>query len=401
MTYTISTILTVSELTQEVKKKLEPPFRNIRVKGEITNIRYQASGHIYFSLKDQYAQVSAVLFRGTRESISTLPKAGDQIIITGDLTLYAPRGTYQIIVRAVEYSGVGELLLKLHELKEKLQKRGWFDAKHKKPLPLYPKTIGVVTSPTGSVIRDIIHVLNRRFKGFHLILNPVRVQGEGAAVEIAKAINEFNAHHLADLLIVGRGGGSLEALWPFNEEVVAEAIFRSSIPIISAVGHETDVSIADYVADLRAPTPSAAAELSTKELSSQILFLQEVKKRTFRALSQKIREHRYQLEAIRRTSLFASPLALLKDHVQRLDEISSALANAMKQTMLSRKNALALLSSHLTATNPKNVLRKGYCIPFAEKEGSVILSSRELKAQEKLSLLFHDGKVITKVEEVL
>ncbi|MES2121396.1 MAG: exodeoxyribonuclease VII large subunit, partial [Chlamydiota bacterium] len=237
-------ILSVSELTNEIKKQIESRFPAVAVKGEISNLKEQSSGHIYFTLKDAGAQLSAVLFRGNARELSRLPKNGDQVVLRGEISLYTPRGQYQMIVRNLEYAGVGELLLKLHAMKAKLQGLGWFDASRKRPLPRFPKTIGVVTSPTGAVIQDIVQVLSRRNAGVHLILHPVKVQGEGAAEEIARAIEEFNRFHLADLLIVGRGGGSLEDLWAFNEECVARAIFQSKIPVISAVGHETDFSIA-------------------------------------------------------------------------------------------------------------------------------------------------------------
>ena len=238
-------ILSVTELTSAIKAVIEPSFQGIAVKGEISNFKLQSSGHLYFTLKDAGSQISAVLFKGNAACLNKMPKEGDQVVAKGEISLYAPRGQYQIIVRELQFLGLGDLLLKLQQLKEQLQMRGWFDPAHKKKLPKLPKRIGVVTSPTGAVIQDILQVLTRRFAGFHVILNPVKVQGEGAAQEIAQAISDFNRLKLADVLIVGRGGGSIEDLWAFNEEVVAKAIFESDIPIISAVGHETDFTIAD------------------------------------------------------------------------------------------------------------------------------------------------------------
>ena len=484
-------ILTVTELTQAIKNQLEPPFSHLQVKGEVTNLRHQASGHLYFSLKDQDAQVSAVLFKGNARHLTTLPKAGDQIIVRGALSLYAPRGSYQIIVRELEHAGVGELLVKLHQLKAELQKRGWLDPSLKKPLPKYPKVIGVVTSPTGSVIQDILHVLKRRFPHFQLILNPVRVQGTEAAREIATAIHDFNTHRLADILIVGRGGGSLEDLWPFNELCVTEAIFHSKIPVISAVGHETDVTLADCVADVRAPTPSAAAEVSVRTLSSQVDFLNQVTTRIHQQLQQSLRHTRTLLEGVTRSPLFTSPYALLANHVQKIDNLTEDLdthlkhrlneqelylfalkkqlmglkpssqvdqiktqvysydrairdtthsqlkrwkekltyftkrldtaqtnimekkktlffnkdqRETLKQTTFKyqerKKEALRHLTEHLKAMNPDNILKKGYCIPFAEKDHSVMLSTRTLNKGMRLSLRFHDGSAQTLVEEV-
>lgn len=488
---TTATVYTVTELTQTIKKQLESQFRFVSVKGEVTNIRAQSSGHLYFSLKDQDAQIGAVLFSGSARLLSRIPKSGDQIIIKGELNLYALRGTYQIIVREVEYAGVGELLLKLYQLKMKLEKQGWFDQAIKKQLPPYPKTIGVVTSPTGSVIQDILHVLKKRFKGFHLIVNPVRVQGEHAAKEIAEAITQFNTYHLADVIIVARGGGSLEDLWPFNEECVAEAIFTSHIPIISAIGHETDTTIADYVADVRAPTPSAAAALSVKELSGELEYLAQSKKRIKISLIHKMREAYQQIDGIKRHPFFSSPYPILGDLFQKLDgiteeinrkiqdklnyekmgllslkkqfqllkpttrlellqektqvysdllqssfsqyleryrekihnfesEIERSTKNIikMKKQSLSphalfqsldlrlkkeidrRKTALHFLTSHLQSIDPRNLLKKGYCIPFSKKKDSVIISIKEINVEEELSLLFHDGHVLTKIEEI-
>ncbi len=437
--------LTVSELTQAIKAKLETSFTALAVKGEISNLKEQASGHLYFTLKDQDAQLSAVLFRGNARHLSCLPKGGDQVIARGEISVYAPRGAYQMIVRELEFLGVGELLLRLHELKAKLERKGWFEAARKKPLPKFPKTIGVVTSPTGSVIQDILHILERRFAGFHLILNPVKVQGEGAAQEIARAIAQFNAHGLADLLIVGRGGGSLEDLWPFNEECVAEAIFQSKIPVISAVGHETDYSIADFVADVRAPTPSAAAEIATQEKAAQLQFLSQSRARLEHAVRTQCKHLKRNLETSLRHPFLAAPEALLHPYLQRIDDAATDLTSCMQRTFMERKlklqamqkqlaalspasqlltskqklnamerslaslirqqiqskaDKLKQLAAHLKGIDPKNLLTKGYCILFQEKKDSVILSSRELTPKESVRLMLHDGTAELTVEEV-
>lgn len=415
--------LTVSELTTAIKKHLESRFPLVAVKGEISNFKEQSSGHLYFTLKDAEAQISAVLFRGNAKTLTRLPKGGDQVVIRGELSVYPPKGNYQLIVRDLKYAGVGELLLKWHELKARLEAKGWFDKQRKKKLPPFPKTIGVVTSPTGAVIQDIVHILNRRFSGVHLILNPVKVQGEGAAQEIAQAINQFNRHKLADVLIVGRGGGSLEDLWAFNEECVAEAIFRSEIPIISAVGHETDFSIADYVADIRAPTPSAAAEIVIAEKQHHLGFLSQTHKRLTHTLSQLVRIHRHKLEGIARHPLFSSPYAILGQASQRLDDLREEITAGVHHLIATKKMHLASckqrltffspatrvkqlkekldrLSSHLRAINPKNLLTKGYCILFREKGDSVIFSAKDVHPQEKLSLHLHDGNLKVEVYDI-
>ncbi len=462
-------ILSVSALTTAIKKQLEGRFPAVQVKGEISNLKEQSSGHLYFTLKDMEAQISAVLFRGNARDLSRPLKNGDQVIVRGEINVYPPRGYYQIVVRKLDYLGVGELLMQLHALKAKLDKQGWFEPARKKPLPKFPRTIGVVTSPTGSVIQDILHILSRRFAGFHLVLNPVKVQGEGAAAEIAKAIDDFNRYNLADVLIVGRGGGSLEDLWAFNEEIVASAIYRSKIPIISAVGHETDFSIADFVADVRAPTPSAAAEIATMETAHQLQFLAQSKNRLRGITLTLLQHHRKQLDNIKRHPSLSSPLSLIEPHLQRIDDLRSDLNLSIKRNLqekqiellalkkqtialkpdnqvlvlknkfavLSRSLAAAILqqlsgwkakfdaqvhrreidqrifemaaqkrerlkqlASHLKSIDPKNLLAKGYCILFQEKNDSVILSTSELKEQDVVRLRLHDGKALLTVNGI-
>ena len=295
-------ILTVSQLTNAIKHCLESSFPHVWLQGEVSNFKVQSSGHLYFSLKDQNSQISAVMFRTEASLLKVVPKDGAQIILRGELNLYPQTGKYQIVVRELRFLGLGELLVKLEELKAKLHAKGWFRSDIKKPLPKFPKTIGVVTSPTGAVIQDILNVLTRRFPGFHLVLNPVRVQGEGAAAEIAQAIRQFNEYQLADVLIVGRGG-DIEDLWAFNEEVVAEAIYMSQIPVISAVGHETDVCLSDFVADARAPTPSAAAALVIPDRHQLCHYLDQLRHRMQHVVLQHIRHDRQKLAGIQRHPL--------------------------------------------------------------------------------------------------
>ena len=484
-------VLTVSQFTQAIKLSLESTFPSIWLQGEISNCKLQTSGHLYFSLKDAKAQIGAVMFRGEMTSLRTVPKDGDHVIVCGDLNVYPPSGKYQIVVRELRQMGVGELLQKLEELKLKLLKKGWFRPDHKQPIPKFPKRIGVVTSPTGAVIQDILHVLSRRYSGFHLILNPVRVQGEGAAQEIARAIKQFNDYELVDVMIVGRGGGSIEDLWAFNEEVVADAIYHSRIPIISAVGHETDHCIADYVADMRAPTPSAAAEMVIAEKSQQLNHLEQIQKRLLHTVNQTLRYSKQQLESIRRQPLLSSPYALLGmrmqwldgarqnlelsvqrmlqkyrillearqrqtealkpmsqiQHVrQKLNQFQKTFENCLitqvgfrKKTIqqtqdlliralknqLHRKCQLFVaatqyrqldqigqrqLSDHrqsflhlqeaLHAINPKNLLSKGYCILFAQKDHSIITSVRTIAPDDTIRVILGDGELISVVKDV-
>jgi exodeoxyribonuclease VII large subunit len=437
-------VITVTELTFAIKSILEPQFRAISVKGEISNFKLQSSGHLYFSLKDAGAQISAVMFKGNTSNSPRLPKEGDQVVALGELSIYAPRGGYQMVIRELQFLGVGELLMKLHQLKEQLSARGWFDPERKKELPKLPKRIGVVTSPTGAVIQDILHVLTRRFKGFQVILNPVKVQGEGSAQEIAQAIDDFNRYQLADVLIVGRGGGSIEDLWAFNEEIVAKAIFESKIPIISAVGHETDFTIADMVADMRAPTPSAAAEIAIAEKANLLRFLSSVEGAVQQRMNQQISAARQKLSSLQKHPLFASPYASLLPYIQQIDyyqtDILSSLQGklekkkqlllsiskqlflldpsqkialwkaqlknsqdriqfSMQQTLKAKAEHLKGLTDHLRSINPQNLLKNGYAILFTENN-TVITTAAKLQSKQTIKALLHDGKITATVEAI-
>ncbi|MES2199618.1 MAG: exodeoxyribonuclease VII large subunit [Chlamydiota bacterium] len=350
-------ILTVSELTQEIKRQLETNFRSISVKGEISNLKVQTSGHIYFTLKDKESQISAVLFKGSTKNLSRLPKEGDQIVALGELTVYSPRGSYQLLVREMQYQGVGELLTQLHERKNRLQALGYFSKERKRKLPAFPKTIGVITSPTGAVIQDIIHILQRRHSGFHLILHPVKVQGEGAKEEIAQAIYDFNHHNLADVLIVGRGGGSLEDLWAFNEEIVVEAIFRSKIPVISAVGHETDFSLSDFVADMRAPTPSAAAEIVLAEKNQQLQFILQAKTRINQSVLHLVSRLKKQISSLQKNPYLVSPYLLLSKRLQDLDDKKAQLTSSINSILSQKKMQLLALNKQKNALEPSYQIR--------------------------------------------
>lgn len=346
--------LTVSQLTNAIKLSLESTFPCIYLQGEISNFKLQTSGHLYFSLKDAQAQIAAVMFKADASLLKIMPKGGDQVIVKGELNVYPPKGNYQLIVRELAYVGIGELLQKLETLKIKLHQMGWFKSARKKPLPRFPKRIGVVTSPTGAVIQDILNILSRRFSGFHLILNPVKVQGDGAAFEIAQAIEQFNRYNLVDVMIVGRGGGSLEDLWAFNEEIVATAIFHSQIPIISAVGHETDHCIADYVADVRAPTPSAAAEIVIAEKSQQLELLNTLKKRIQQTLNHLIQQNQFRLKGILKHPLFIHPYSLLEWRMQKLDDYRPIFEQSMRQFLIFKRHQLEARSQQALALKPTN-----------------------------------------------
>ncbi|MBA3237165.1 MAG: exodeoxyribonuclease VII large subunit [Parachlamydiaceae bacterium] len=439
-------VLTVSQLTFAIKQCLESAFPHLWLQGEVSNFKVQASGHLYFSLKDASSQISAVMFRAEASTLKLQPKDGAQVIIRGELNLYPQTGKYQVIVRELRYLGLGELLVRLEELKAKLQAKGWFRSELKQPLPKFPKIIGVVTSPTGAVIQDIINVLTRRFPGFHLILNPVNVQGEGAAAEIARAIKQFNDYQLADVLIVGRGGGSIEDLWAFNEEIVAEAIHASKIPIISAVGHETDVCLSDFVADARAPTPSAAAAMVIPDKNQLLQYLDHVRHRMQQTVSQRIRHDKQKLIGILRHPHLATSYGILAMWMQRLDDLREKFTyisvqkikiqrlrlealrqqlHALKPTvriLQFRKSLLAIekrleqqyerylalhrerlanIIAHLQSIDPKNLLRNGYAILFNEKTNSVITSVNSIENQQDICALLADGKIRSIVKEII
>ncbi len=350
-------ILTVSQLTTAIKSCLESTFPTIWLQGEISNCKLHTSGHLYLSLKDSSAQIAGVMYRLEASKLGYIPKDGTQVIVCGELNVYPPKGNYQLLIKELRPVGIGELLQKLEELKQKLLKKGYFKKERKRPLPKFPRRIGVITSPTGAAIQDILNILTRRFYGFHLILNPVKVQGEGAAREIARAIEQFNAYDLADVLIVGRGGGSLEDLWAFNEEVVADALFISRIPTIAAVGHETDHCIADYAADVRAPTPSAAAEIVIAEKAQQLEQLGQVQKRLQQTLHHLIRQDRRRLEGIKRHPLFTSPYGLLGAWMQKVDHYREDIDRAFFQRLSAQKAKLEAHHKILLSLKPTNQIK--------------------------------------------
>lgn len=385
-------ILTVSELTQAIKLHLESTFPNVWLQGEVSNFKEQTSGHLYFSLKDSGAQISAVMFRGDALSLAKMPKSGDQVIVRGEMNVFPPKGNYQLIIRELKHVGLGELLLKLEELKRKLHAKGWFSKAHKKPLPHLPKRIGVVTSPTGAVIQDILNVLKRRFSSFHLILNPVKVQGEGAAEEIAQAIEQFNRYDLCDVMIVCRGGGSLEDLWAFNEEIVASAIFYSRIPVVCAVGHETDHCIAEYVADVRAPTPSAAAEIVMAEKLHQAQHLQKLQQGIKHALMHQLKHGRQQLKGMIRHPFLSNPYTLLGPFMQQQDEWQTVLDATIERMVQNLKQKLAILDHRIHALKPSTQIgHMRQQIKQLKSRMTYAISQKLIYARQKIQLLHQES----------
>jgi exodeoxyribonuclease VII large subunit len=345
-------IYTVSRLTAHIRDVLErqvPPFW---VEGEISNLRAPGSGHAYFTLKDDQAQIRAVLFRNRLRRIRFQPVDGLHVLVFASLEVYAARGEYQMVVELMEPRGLGALQLAFEQLKQKLRADGLFEAARKRPLPRFPRKVGIVTSPTGAAIQDILRIIGRRFQGLHIVVRPVRVQGEGAAAEIAEGIRDLNLLGDIDVLIVGRGGGSLEDLWAFNEEVVARAIVESKAPVISAVGHEMDVTIADFVADLRAPTPSAAAELVVREKEAIRAGVADLRERLTRATARVLERRRERLRFLIQRRVLGDPSRGLRDLHRRLDELSFRLRAGLATRYRQSRHRLALAEGRLRAASP-------------------------------------------------
>ena len=350
-------IFTVSELNLEIKGLLEKRFPDIWVTGEVSNYRGATSGHLYFTLKDASAQIRAVCFRNQARYLKFKPQDGISVIARGHLSVYEARGEYQLYVDYLEPAGIGALQLAFEQLKQKLAAEGFFDAARKKPLPVLPRAIGVVTSPTGAVIRDILRILKRRFRNMSVTIYPVKVQGEGAAEEIAEGIGYFSKHPIVDVLIVARGGGSLEDLWAFNEETVARAIAASHIPVISAVGHETDYTIADFVADLRAPTPSAAAELVVHRKQDFADELRERARRMGQVMRLKLSEARGQFNALRMHHVFQTIRTRLGERAQRVDDCIVELNRAVREKLGGWREALLHVAAGLGRFDFRRLLK--------------------------------------------
>jgi len=368
-------VLSVTELTRSIRFLLEETFTSVYVRAEVSNFVLHSSGHMYFSLKDEASVLQAVLFRNVNKSLPFEMRDGLQVICGGRIGVYEKRGSYQLYVDTVEPAGLGALQLAFEQLKEKLEKEGLFDTARKRPLPYLPRRIGVVTSPTGAAIQDILNVSRRRFPNIEIILNPVKVQGDGAKEEIAEAIRAFNELGDIDVMIVGRGGGSLEDLWAFNEEIVARAIYNSRIPVVSAVGHEIDWTIADFVADVRAPTPSAAAEIAVPRKDDLIEAVQGQAKRLKDALGD-----------------------LAGQSAQGLDEAMSGLKAAAERFVQDKQRSFQEMAGHLEAISPLAVLKRGYSITERVSDGKVIRSIRDVKADDRIKTVLSEGAIISRVE---
>ncbi len=392
-------IFTVSQLNRQSRLLLEFRLSAVWVEGEISNFKHHSSGHIYLTLKDESAQVQAAFFSQYQRGLRFELKDGLKVLAFCRVSIYEARGQYQLYIERVEPQGVGALQLAFQQLKEKLAQEGLFAEERKRPIPKFPKTVGVITSPTGAAIHDILNVVNRRFCGTHVLLYPVKVQGEGAAGEIAAAIGAMNDHSEADVLIVGRGGGSLEDLWAFNEEPVARAVFGSRIPVISAVGHESDWTICDLVADLRAPTPSAAAELvvsSRLELEERLYVHKE---RLDLAVNGIFERYQEQLSSLASSAAFRQPRYLLDQSTGRVDDLGRRMEGRVTSFVGSKSQAFQGITGRLNALNPLAILERGYSVSFNEK-GDIIKNVRQLSEGDLIRTRLHKGSLVSKVSAI-
>lgn len=441
---TSNSYLSVKALTKYIKRKFDadPHLRDVYVTGELSNVKVHSSGHIYFTLKDDSSRINATLFRSQASKLSFKPEEGMKVFIRGDVNVYEASGAYQLYAQTMEPDGIGGLFVAFNQLKERLQKEGLFNPNFKQPIPQFPKTIGVLTATTGAAIRDICTTINRRYPQAEILIYPTLVQGAGAAPNITENIYLANRHGFCDVLIVGRGGGSIEDLWAFNEEIVARAIFESRIPVISAVGHETDTTIADFVADLRAPTPTAAAELAVpnqQQLYQQILHHQSI---LHQMMTSKLNFERNRLTKLQNSYPLATPERLYRPFIERLIQVDLSLQNATKLYMMNEKSKLQTIDSKmklyspvhqltaakqqlthrtqtlmnrmqqqlaqnkvaftnqlrmLEALNPLALMSKGFSVAY--KEENVVKSVHELEKGDVIQVTFQDGYAEAKIEK--
>lgn len=393
-------IYSVSELTKYIRVIIEDSFPGVWVEGEISNFVLHTSGHMYFTLKDAGSTLKCAMFKRANEKLKFKPQNGMKVICFGSVSVYEARGDYQLIAEEIEPKGVGALQLQFQQLKEKLAKEGLFDERHKVPIPHLPTRIGIVTSPTGAAIRDILNIVRRRFSNIEIIINPVKVQGEDAKDEIASAIRQFNKLKNIDVMIVTRGGGSLEDLWPFNEEVVARAIYDSAIPVISAVGHEIDYTISDFVADFRAPTPSAAAELVIPRKEDLASLIDTALARLRNALTGRIDILAHKLAALRDSYILRQPLNIITQYEQRIDDLAKSLGISIDHLVKMRSENFRFLAGKLDSLSPIAILSRGYSITTKLPDGVIVKNSGTLKKDDIVETRLGKGKFRSRVEDV-
>ncbi len=391
---------TVSELTQNIRFLLEENFSNVWVEGEVSNFKFHTSGHMYFSLKDENTQIQCVMFRTDNQKLSFELKEGLSVLCFGRVSVYAVRGQYQLYIERVEPKGLGLLQLRFQQLKEKLQKEGLFDEAHKKQIPYLPARVGIVTSIDGAALRDILNVLNRRFSNVSILIVPVPVQGSGAAEAICEAILDLNRLEKADVLIVGRGGGSLEDLWAFNEEIVARAIYASQIPVISAIGHEVDFTIADFVADLRAPTPSAAAELVLPVQEELVFRIADLKRAATQAIRNLLNVWKQELKILKETPVLKNPLGIFQIQFQRLDELTKNLSTLFSTFLKFKREKIMGWVGKLDALGPLATLKRGFSVTLKLPGEEIVTESSRVKEGDLVKVQLYKGHFIGEVKKI-
>jgi exodeoxyribonuclease VII large subunit len=391
---------TVSGITALIKERLEGEFRGLSVEGEISNFRPSAAGHWYFSLKDQDAVISAVMFRGRSSRVDFRPEDGVSVRVTGNLSVYEKRGNYQIICDSMTRSGEGAILAMLEERKRRLAAEGLFDPDRKKPLPPFPSRVAVITSPTGAALRDILQVLGRRGAGVDVTILPALVQGDEAAGKIAAQIRRANEYALGEVIIIGRGGGSLEDLLPFSEEAVVRAVAESSIPVISAVGHETDMALSDFAADMRAPTPSAAAELVCAEREALLLRVRAIGGEMRDNLVRRAEHARMLLDRFRPGEMEERMRILLQPFQMGLDDLREDSVRLMKDRLVGERHRLALLRRELEGASPLAILKKGYAVVSRKEDGSLVTDATAQKAETPIEVRLAKGRLDAVITEV-
>lgn len=389
--------ISVSQLNKYIKNKVDQDeyLNNVLIKGEISNFKHHYTGHMYFTLKDNNSLIKCIMFKSYTPHLNFVPKDGMSVIVLGKVSVFERDGVYQIYCKAMQQEGIGDLYKEYEKLKAKLNEEGLFAESHKKKIPLYSKRIGVLTSETGSVIRDIINVSTRRNPNVYIKLLPVPVQGEGAGKKIADAINLMNERNLADIIIVARGGGSLEDLWPFNEEIVARAIYNSELPVISAVGHETDFSISDFVADLRAPTPSAAAELAVPDIDELKIKLNSYNNRYKVALKKQLEYKRLKYEKCMTRRVFKEPLQRINESYLHVDTQEKNIENKFKLKIMQKRSEFQNVVEKIDALSPLKTLSRGYSI--MEKNGKIVKSKKELNIGDEVNIKLYEGTTKAKI----
>ena len=386
-------ILTVSELTKEIRRTLEESFEKVSVIGEISNFKSHISGHWYFSLKDSGAVINCTMWKGFNQYVFFTPQDGLKIIVNGKLTVYPPRGSYQLDIRSMKPAGLGELQEAFERLKKKLDAEGLFDEEFKKPIPVFPKRIGIVTAIDGAAFRDLVSVAKRRYPLVELVIAPARVQGSGAAESVVNSIKLLNKIEGMDVIIVGRGGGSIEDLWAFNEEIVARAIFNSKVPIISGVGHEVDFTIADYVADLRAPTPSVAMELATPDTEEIENYIKEFLSKSIKIIDEQIEEKNEDILSLIKSYGFRLPLEIVNSKSQQVDNSISRILKNIERFFLVYDKKISLLAKSLETYDIQRSLKRGFVL--VKQNSKFVTRAAKFNNEKKAFLKFFDGEVIT------